>query len=253
MKTIYLLATAASFLAASAASAAPVLYTGDAGRTNFATATAAGVLLSDGFEGITTPTSNGIGSVPEGTSFARTGYTVSTGGIAGATLTVLDNTYVNGGNQIRNRFGSGAGSVVDDAYGDLTFSFAAPVNAFGLDIATIARGFSGASTGTFTLTVNGTPFAYSYSGSSGFGFLGITTDTAFTSLTIATSKSNDSLFDNVRFGSTLAATPAVPEPATWGMMILGFGVVGAAMRRRVRASEVRFNAEIKSISQGEAA
>jgi hypothetical protein len=28
---------------------------------------------------------------------------------------------------------------------------------------------------------------------------------------------------------------AAPEPATWGMMILGFGAVGAAMRRRSRA------------------
>jgi hypothetical protein len=27
-------------------------------------------------------------------------------------------------------------------------------------------------------------------------------------------------------------TTAVPEPATWGMMILGFGIVGGAMRRR---------------------
>lgn len=29
-----------------------------------------------------------------------------------------------------------------------------------------------------------------------------------------------------------ATLTAVPEPATWGMMILGFGVLGAAMRRR---------------------
>ncbi|RYD25932.1 MAG: PEP-CTERM sorting domain-containing protein [Lysobacteraceae bacterium] len=28
------------------------------------------------------------------------------------------------------------------------------------------------------------------------------------------------------------ATPAVPEPGTWALMILGFGVVGYAMRRR---------------------
>lgn len=28
------------------------------------------------------------------------------------------------------------------------------------------------------------------------------------------------------------AVPAVPEPATWGMMILGMGIVGGAMRRR---------------------
>ncbi|WP_394647792.1 PEPxxWA-CTERM sorting domain-containing protein [uncultured Sphingomonas sp.] len=36
-------------------------------------------------------------------------------------------------------------------------------------------------------------------------------------------------FDNVRFSA------AVPEPATWAMMILGFGVVGYAMRRRPAA------------------
>jgi|GEM_PF-2810074 len=30
----------------------------------------------------------------------------------------------------------------------------------------------------------------------------------------------------------LAQTGAVPEPATWAMMIVGFGVVGASMRRR---------------------
>jgi uncharacterized RDD family membrane protein YckC len=33
---------------------------------------------------------------------------------------------------------------------------------------------------------------------------------------------------------------AVPEPATWGMMIAGLGVVGAAMRRRNLANTVRF-------------
>jgi hypothetical protein len=39
-------------------------------------------------------------------------------------------------------------------------------------------------------------------------------------------------------GFTLQQTPAVPEPATWGMMLIGFGVVGAAMRRR-RAADPR--------------
>jgi hypothetical protein len=33
------------------------------------------------------------------------------------------------------------------------------------------------------------------------------------------------------FGGNVAFT-AVPEPATWGMMLLGFGAVGFAMRRR---------------------
>ena len=38
---------------------------------------------------------------------------------------------------------------------------------------------------------------------------------------------------NGSYGGQLSFTPgAVPEPATWGMMILGFGMVGGAMRRR---------------------
>jgi PEP-CTERM motif len=34
------------------------------------------------------------------------------------------------------------------------------------------------------------------------------------------------------FYKLYAVTPVVPEPATWGMMLLGFGIVGAAVRRR---------------------
>lgn len=34
--------------------------------------------------------------------------------------------------------------------------------------------------------------------------------------------------------------PGVPEPATWGLMILGFGAVGAGMRRR--SAKVRYAA-----------
>jgi hypothetical protein len=37
-----------------------------------------------------------------------------------------------------------------------------------------------------------------------------------------------------------AATPAVPEPATWGMMMLGFGALGGAMRRQRATARVRF-------------
>lgn len=43
---------------------------------------------------------------------------------------------------------------------------------------------------------------------------------------------------NVAFGQTVynanfeVATAGVPEPATWAMMIMGFGMIGGAMRRR---------------------
>ena len=45
---------------------------------------------------------------------------------------------------------------------------------------------------------------------------------------------NQTGFDNITFGSV---TPGgVPEPSTWAMMLLGFGAVGFAMRRRRTAS-----------------
>ena len=41
------------------------------------------------------------------------------------------------------------------------------------------------------------------------------------------------------YNYTAAAAPAVPEPATWGMMLLGFGMIGFAARRRQKL-EVKF-------------
>jgi hypothetical protein len=35
-----------------------------------------------------------------------------------------------------------------------------------------------------------------------------------------------------RFGPNFEFTPGIPEPATWAFMILGFGVIGGALRRR---------------------
>ncbi|MEP6786596.1 MAG: PEPxxWA-CTERM sorting domain-containing protein [Sphingomonadales bacterium] len=40
--------------------------------------------------------------------------------------------------------------------------------------------------------------------------------------------------------ATLAASP-VPEPATWAMFVLGFGIAGRAMRHRRKTSAVSFN------------
>lgn len=42
---------------------------------------------------------------------------------------------------------------------------------------------------------------------------------------------NQSGFDNITFGSSTPGS-AVPEPATWAMMIAGFGMAGATLRRR---------------------
>lgn len=42
-------------------------------------------------------------------------------------------------------------------------------------------------------------------------------------------------FDNITFGSDRPGGSIVPEPASWAMMIMGFGLVGFAARRRGHA------------------
>jgi len=46
--------------------------------------------------------------------------------------------------------------------------------------------------------------------------------------------------ENGSFGASLSFTPAaVPEPSTWAMMLLGFGAIGFAMRRKTGATGER--------------
>lgn len=47
------------------------------------------------------------------------------------------------------------------------------------------------------------------------------------------------------------AIASVPEPATWGMMILGVGLVGGLLRRRIRRSEARFTERLRRIEAGD--
>lgn len=53
---------------------------------------------------------------------------------------------------------------------------------------------------------------------------------------------NQIVFDDITFGSDKpGGGGVVPEPATWAMMILGFGLVGGAMRRRRESGRVVFD------------
>ena len=47
------------------------------------------------------------------------------------------------------------------------------------------------------------------------------------------------VLDTVTLDVTSGAGTAVPEPATWTMMIAGFGLVGGALRRRRAPALVR--------------
>jgi hypothetical protein len=64
-----------------------------------------------------------------------------------------------------------------------------------------------------------------------YGLFGLNLGTGTYTLTIIGNRGTTGSFGgNVSFD----AASAVPEPATWGMMLLGFGAVGFAMRRRQR-------------------
>ena len=64
-----------------------------------------------------------------------------------------------------------------------------------------------------------------YSFNDYFGFTGV----SFNSIRITNLSSDYYLIDSVQLGST---SHGVPEPATWAMMIFGFGLAGASLRRR---------------------
>ena len=50
-----------------------------------------------------------------------------------------------------------------------------------------------------------------------------------------TAEGNDFALDDIRFSTRSLVNP-IPEPATWAMMIAGFGLVGGAVRRRTPAA-----------------
>jgi PEP-CTERM motif len=76
----------------------------------------------------------------------------------------------------------------------------------------------------------------------GIDFLGLVTDDdseliAGVELTLTGAEPAGFNIDNLRFGRAgQIIAPQVPEPATWAMMLAGFGIVGGAMRRRQRTS-----------------
>lgn len=114
---------------------------------------------------------------------------------------------------------------VSDAH-PVVFTFNNAITAFAFDLfdlGDVGRTTVTASYGDATVTL----FSDFVGKSGNQTFAGFTSATPFTKVSISNSAVGDILyFDNIRFGA------AVPEPATWAMMLVGFAMVGAAVRRR---------------------
>jgi len=120
---------------------------------------------------------------------------------------------------------------------------------FGFDIYKTFNGNANPNEATFIASLAGTEFANFTADSLNVGewthIFGAQTFTADTSGEFTfTFNSNgytakDFAIDRVYLAAT-DSIPAVPEPATWGLMIVGFGLIGAAIRRRGVRTSVRF-------------
>lgn len=90
----------------------------------------------------------------------------------------------------------------------------------------------------FSVTNPDTTSSYSWlTGSGTFTAIGTSTTLGL----FGTAGGHFTGLDNVKITDLGVATGAVPEPATWAMMLIGFGAMGGALRRRsTAASRIRF-------------
>jgi hypothetical protein len=155
-----------------------------------------------------------------------TGVTAGTGVNTPIPANFLGQNYVTWANNGSTTF---IGNIVS-----VVLNFNAATTAFGFDW------FNTDQTDQYTLTLgNGAaytapPFTFA-GGSASTGFFGLVSDTLFTTATITNNANggyiSDEGFDNVTTNGVGSSNP-VPEPATWALMLAGFGLVGAAMRTR---------------------
>ncbi|WP_426169194.1 PEPxxWA-CTERM sorting domain-containing protein [Sandarakinorhabdus sp. DWP1-3-1] len=175
---------------------------------------------------------------------AVTTYTSSSAfaaAVSGAVTEDFEDSTLVSGLSFTSTVGSIGGGLFNDRpvknEADTTFFFAGGTNAFGgifnLDPGGRGQGLEF----TLNLTGGGTEVAgrIQYEAP---GFFGFTSTNSFDSVTwrgfddINGSAETFNL-DNAMFGSVSAA---VPEPASWALMIVGFGIVGVGMRSRRQAT-----------------
>jgi hypothetical protein len=164
------------------------------------------------------------------------------------TITPADNEFTVSGNIFSGpvsatigRSGISAGNFID------TYLFEIPQTGTGSgSISTSASGglFTATDLDFTSVTVNGLAATLSTNGLVEFaGITGVPIVPGVVNRIVVSglSRGQGSYGGNASF--TPAATPGVPEPSTWAMMLFGFGAVGFGMRRRKsegKTARVRF-------------
>ena len=164
-----------------------------------------------------------------------TGIDTNTG--ASVTGNVAISNWINGPG-----FSNGAATALDLAINgpeNFTLNFAAPVSRIGFAVSTglglLPNEISADST-SFTLRTSNGDTAQLTLTNPGNGlalWIDLQSSAAFTSLQFTENVGDltDQYFGNFVAGS-LPGPGGVPEPASWAMLIIGFGAIGAAMRQR---------------------
>lgn len=163
------------------------------------------------------------------TTYEENGFTLTTLSGAGSTATGFGNPSPS------LYFGSNLGSP------SFSFSIVASSGSFtfsGFDIA--------ANNGSVDYTITGFldgNAIYSLSATQAtifpFGFVTVASNTPLTFDELvfsATANGTTGNFDNIQVSSAAA----VPEPASWALMVSGFGMLGAALRRKSARIRIRF-------------
>lgn len=203
-----------------------------------------------------TITSNGgtvvldtLSNLSSGSSWSRPGYTItSTSGNSRS----IDYSYLPLGTNAAGAVTGGQSIGISPARpaegSGLTFTFDDPINAFGLEIGDWATccylpselfiSFDG---GANRLVAS----AFSSSDNPGFAagegyrnFVGaIDSSSTFSTITFYGNGFGEYLVagGTIRYGAVdIGSVPDVPEPATWAMLLVGFGAIGGVVRARKR-------------------
>lgn len=164
---------------------------------------------------VTGATTSGFINIYQANVYGGAGGTGSFGSVTGAATISLSNAV--------NYFGIW-GSALDGQNTVALYSGATLLGSYALqNILESSSGFSNAYYGNPAGTGNG---------GEEYAFFNFRSDIAFDSVRLIQNSGGGFEFDNLTVGQVSAA----PEPATWAMLLIGFGAIGAMMRSKRRLS-----------------